>query len=267
MTNRGLRINLPRTAEYVNGELQILARFRVKPSTETTTDSRSCAVITLEKIGPDRYHRKSGTKVLTVVNPEFWDVYTHRMYIDAENWLKYTTTSSRVPCPMRTTSLYCEFGSFEVHGVALHREERLQSWPEEGKQLDLQQLGIFDNEWASISFSVQYMFFTITIGQHQRKAGLLVTHRASAQPIMDYQVWAIIVHMKYQLQQQHNQYACVYRSWCLGPNLLVDLRARKSRTVESGPHWTVAIEFLDGKWGVPTGDMAVIEGQLRLAGV
>ncbi|KZM18765.1 uncharacterized protein EKO05_0006642 [Ascochyta rabiei] len=267
MTNRGLRIALPRTEKHADGKLRILAGLTVKMSSTSVTWPKPYAVVVLEKIGPDRYRRAPGTQVRTVVSSGLSNSYTHRMYIDAESRLKDTAALHRAPCPMKITSLHCEFGSYEVHGVAIYRNGNVQPWRNGEAQLNLQELMVSDNEWASIRFSVQNTPFTITIGQHQRRAGLLVTYPTPPETTTDTKAWTKIVQKEFKIQRDRNQNTRAHETWHLDPNLIIDLRARKSRTIEDGPRWTIAIKILDEKWGVPTGDLATIQEQLRLAGV
>ncbi|KAF3046125.1 hypothetical protein E8E12_011245 [Didymella heteroderae] len=301
MTNRGLRIALPRTEKYHNGKLQIVAGLTLRLSTEALTWSKQqhnhgrrsigtlpsgsnplwpkpFAVIELEKIGPDRYCRKMSSRVRIVKSSGLSNAYTHRMYIDAESRLKDTTKSRRIPCPMTITSLHCDFAQTELHGVDVYREGQLRAWPNSEEQPDLQKLVIFDSEWASVRLSVWGVSFTIIIGQTQRKAGLLVTHSTSTETFNDEKRLVRVVQKGFEKLhsdvealaeklEDPEQYSRVEKSWQLDPNIKVTLRARKTRVLGVGPKWTVAVKILDKNWGIVQGSMEEIEKGLREAGV
>jgi hypothetical protein len=301
MTNRGLRIALPRTERQHSGKMQIVAGLTLRLSTEAlewskqqqhhgrrsigTLPSNSkplwpklFAVIELEKVGPDRYRRRIDSRLHIVKSSGLSNAYTHRMYIDAESRLKDATTSHRIPCPMQITNLYCEFARTELHSVDVYSEGQMKAWPETELQPDLQKLTIFDNEWASISLSVWGVPFAVVIGQTQRRAGLLVTHSTSSGSPEDEQKWLRIVQKGFEKLQNdvealvekhedYEQYNRVEKSWHLDPNIKVTLRAKKTRVLGVGPQWTVAVRILDRNWGIVQGDMEEIEKGLREAGV
>ena len=47
----------------------------------------------------------------------------------------------------------------------------------------------------------------------------------------------------------------------------VEVKAKKTRTLEAGSRWVVSIDIYNPPWGVPSEEAAVLEERLRVAGV
>jgi hypothetical protein len=258
MTNRGLRILLPR---IYGGGGRFLAKLTVKMNTSADTLHKPCTIISLQGIGPDRYRRVFESRVHAIAGSGFNNSYTHRMYINAESRLRSTAALQKTSCPMTIASMHCGFKSCEIRGIAVYRKGHLYRW----LRPDLEKLELLNNEWASIKFKFPNRTINITIGQHQHRVGLMVWHPAQPDSPADLRLWVRTVQKSYEDLQDHQQYFPEHITMQLDANVTVDLKAWKSRTIEAGPQWKVAINIKDERWGIPSENMAVLQKRLRSA--
>jgi hypothetical protein len=255
MTNRGLRIALPRLPAIVGGG-DFIAILNCR------TGRDEFVGINLQYISKEQYRRVSGSKIRTITSDDAFGNYPYSLYISAESRLKTETMRSSSECTLKIGAIQIVgFKTHEIDGVAYYRDGEVSLLDLEEKRI-IEDRVMGEDEYVNIRFVVDGSSFSVVLGQYQR-----LTWFRIISPILKSEVKGTLRHLVRKIYHgERPDYIQDRISWQLSPNICVELSGKKTRLAkpEAGLRWTVMIDICKEKWGTPSEELDVILNRLQV---
>lgn len=267
MTNRGLRISLPRLPVAVGGG-DFLAILNCR------SGKAEFVGINLQYISREQYRRVPGSKMRRITSDEAFGNYPYTLYIPAESRLRTSFTTSSSKCTIRIGAINISgFQKCEVDGVSFYFGTKASLLDLEPKRI-IGDVVLGENQYINLRFVADEVSFAIVLGQHRRMTWFRVIS-----PILKSEMNNALKHLVRKIGDgERPDYIQDHISWYLAPNVNVELLGKKTKVrspkmskeeepkeegVEVGLCWTVTINIREKKWGTPSEKVEEIRNRLQ----